>query len=503
MFQRKINSTELTERLNADFYGPVYLANQRKLDSIGCVPLSTYYKATGIGHTAAVEPHYAKDGEESVPFVAGKSIKDGVVDSSSCERIKLASHIENMRKSILKPGDLLTIRKGDPGNSGVVPENEKDCNCSSEIIFFKGVVQQDAYFLSSFLNSYHGHLAFRRLQRGTMIPGVSLLDVPSFGVPRPQGKVRRYIGDKVRQAERLRVLAKWLEKSFETHLRVKFPEAFVDKRTGRKHSLAIKQDISYTLNPGAFDEERIRVQRYLKAYGGKPLQDMATISAIAISGYEKENRYIGLDTISSNSCQLRPVTVASAGVIGSCRLLNEGPVVAKLRPYLNKVSYIPSWLSGAVGSTELMCVKAKGDLSGWYLYGVLKSEATLKQLRPLASGATHPRIDKYDLYHIVIPVLPQANEMGDMLAQAQAAYFASGFLTTAAKLLVEALIEGQITESQLVTAQQALEAGDDSLDRTILARLKTDGLDGAGEPLFPELDQLYDLLERAKPETEA
>jgi hypothetical protein len=36
-----------------------------------------------------------------------------------------------------------------------------------------------------------------------------------------------------------------------------------------------------------------------------------------------------------------------------------------------------------------------------------------------------------------------------------------------------------------------------------LARLKTDGLDGTGEPLFPDLDQLYDLLDKAGGDSDA
>jgi hypothetical protein len=57
-------------------------------------------------------------------------------------------------------------------------------------------------------------------------------------------------------------------------------------------------------------------------------------------------------------------------------------------------------------------------------------------------------------------------------------------LVKTSQLVVEALIEGQITEAQLIDAQQALDAGDDSLDRAILARLKTDGLDGPYSPTW-------------------
>ena len=71
-------------------------------------------------------------------------------------------------------------------------------------------------------------------------------------------------------------------------------------------------------------------------------------------------------------------------------------------------------------------------------------------------------------------------------------------LIALSKYLVEALIESNLTETQLIQAQQALESDDNTLDQQILSRLKTDGFNGEGEPLFPDLDQLYDLQQQAE-----
>ena len=65
-----------------------------------------------------------------------------------------------------------------------------------------------------------------------------------------------------------------------------------------------------------------------------------------------------------------------------------------------------------------------------------------------------------------------------------------------AGLLVEALVEGQATESDLIAAQKMLEKGDLSADREILSRLTRKGMDIAGEPpLFPDIDGLYKALD--------
>lgn len=72
-------------------------------------------------------------------------------------------------------------------------------------------------------------------------------------------------------------------------------------------------------------------------------------------------------------------------------------------------------------------------------------------------------------------------------------------LTSAAKLLVEALIEGDLREAELKAAQEKLQQRDDSLDREIFSQLTRKGYNISGEPpLFPDLDALYEVLKAAE-----
>lgn len=401
-------------------------------------------------------------------------------------------------KSKVSTGDVLLTRQGTGtiGRAGLYLGAGAYTNDS---LFKISIDKADSAYVCAFLSTFIGH---RLIEKGvygsTGQLNLSVEHVKRLPVPVFDQQSQKYIGDKVRQAEQLRAWAKRLEVQFQGKLATSYPEAFENKRTGRKYSKAPVDDISYTLNPGAFDEERLRIRLYLKSLGAKKLREIATIEGPTSSSYLPDSKYIGLDAISSNSCALSPSTVGESEVTGTSRLLSEGPVVAKLRPYLNKVSYIPKWLSGAVGSTELLCVKATDVTNNWYLYGVLKSDITLLQLKPLASGSTHPRIDQYDLYDVVVPIHQNHELMGSWLEDAQCAYFAASQLVQTSKKLVEALIEGQLTEQQLIQAQQALDDGDNSLDQAILSKLSNEGyaIEGA-TPLFSDLDELYRLLESA------
>jgi type I restriction enzyme S subunit len=442
-------------------------------------------------------PVYGKVG---VGCLKSKHTSDLITDIPNNEQ-DLVDEVWAHEKDAFKVqiGDLVITRKGSGTIGRVSVFFEKTRRNTDDSLFKVTVNKADPCYVASFLSSFTGE---RLLEKGvygsTGQLSLSSMHIRKLPIYTPDLVAQTYVGNKLRQAELLREWAKSLEVRFTGELNSEHLEAFENRNSRKKYARAKSGEVSYTLNPGAFNEERLRVQRFLLSNNGVRVSSVASITGGTTSSFSGSTPYIGLDSISENSSKLSPSTVESSDITGSSRVLVEGPVIAKLRPYLNKVSYIPEWLSGSVGSTELLCVKPKGDISSWYLYGILKAEITLKQLRPLATGATLPRIDKYDIYDLVIPILPSQNELGKLLKKAQKAYFESDRLTQAAKNLVEALIEGKITEAELIAAQQALENGDNSKDRAILSKLTDKGYLAEGDKaLFPDLDKLYELLDEA------
>lgn len=128
------------------------------------------------------------------------------------------------------------------------------------------------------------------------------------------------------------------------------------------------------------------------------------------------------------------------------------------------------------------------------------------QFWQFSTGTTMPGINQENLQNILIPDfsacdIEQFNSIHENRYEAKKS---ADLLTDTAKTLVEALIEGQLTEQQLIQAQQALEDGDNSLDQAILSKLSAEGyaIEGA-TPLFSDMDELYRLLaSAAQAETE-
>jgi type I restriction enzyme, S subunit len=155
-------------------------------------------------------------------------------------------------------------------------------------------------------------------------------------------------------------------------------------------------------------------------------------------------------------------------------------------------------LAGALGSTELLCVRPNEQTLSWYLYGVLKLRSTVRQLNPVSTGSTHPRVSRDDVLGVFIPWLRDRISAGNLLRRAQRDYFSGERLITAARLLVEALIDGRLSEDDLRAAEQQLEQGNRELDRAILSRITVNGVDMEGAPpLFTDLDALYIAIDEA------
>lgn len=117
----------------------------------------------------------------------------------------------------------------------------------------------------------------------------------------------------------------------------------------------------------------------------------------------------------------------------------------------------------------------------------------------VTTGSVVPKVTSENLLNILIPIdIAKNREIGSKLRLAVTTAAYAKKLTASAKTLVESLIEGQLTEQQLIQAQQALEDGDNSFDQAILSKLSAEGyaIEGA-TPLFSDVDELYSLLEEA------
>jgi type I restriction enzyme, S subunit len=487
IFAHRIGPDKLKPRLDASFYAPEHLARDQRLAALGIPRKLLGAFSILITDGTHQTPEYVS--EDGKMFLSATNLNPGWID---CSEHKLVSDrsFQYLLKSNCVPqeGDVLIAKSGSIGNCAVVTKNTREFGIFESVAIVRQT-EADPYYLSSVINSTHGHSELIRQMKGVVIRHLHLEDLREFEPVFPDMVIQRYIGAKVRQADRLRTQAVQLECDFRTHIASQCPDLAKSPTTRRSAAIA-PASLGRNLNPGAYWPDRLAVRAHLKIHGAQELSSFADIESETGNSGVDDKPYFGLDAFDSQSCRLSPSSVRDAEIDGTVRILPEGPVISRLRPYLNKVGYIPSTFAGSLGSTELLCVRPKAGVDGRYLYGVLKLDSSLRQLNPLANGSTLPRIDREDVLELLVPVHPQSTTLGNLLKSAQSHYFSSEALIQAAKLLVEALIEGKVTEADLITA-----ANDPAADRALLARLTRSGLDAAGAaPLFPDAAALDSLV---------
>lgn len=492
--------SEMEERMDCNYYHPRYVENARKLEGHSCCRFSTTYKQTAIGHTASVEPHYSQDGI-GVPFVSGKAIKGFELQTEESERITFESHNGPLADCKLHPGYLLVVRKGEVGNACVVPRNAGELSCASEVMFFEMQAVDEAYFLAAFLNAQHGRLAIERLQRGTIIFGVSLLDIPPLRVFWPASKARLYIGDKVRQAERLQAESKELEIAIHTALDPIVPAYSKIPQKCSRVSAGVLTD--------RFDTQPYRTHflSLLDSVCSIGHDSVSSLASVA-GGDPVPSELFGTDGVPL--VRIRDITSAdfsnpevrvpeTYALEQKDALATEGMIVVGMDGEFRAQFFLREELPQLVNQ-RVAILKTHGIRPELLTVWLNRNEGQY-QLNRWTTQTTVGHIGLDDIRTVLVPGLDEQveTELADKALTARRCVWYAHALTASAKLLVEALIEGKVTEAELVAAQEALERGDDTADRALLRRLTRQGLDVPGQPpLFPDLDALYTLLAQTK-----
>ena len=153
--------------------------------------------------------------------------------------------------------------------------------------------------------------------------------------------------------------------------------------------------------------------------------------------------------------------------------------------------------SGLAPSTEVMVIRIdRSRYPASYVWAYLSTPMGCVQIQATVRGITahsYPEDVKKTLIPIpTVPTSEMASWMAcdDKMAAASVKHALSTDLIDAAKLLVESLIEGTLTEADLLAA-----AADPAADRALLSRLTRAGLDVAGTaPLFPDAAALDALV---------
>lgn len=470
----RISTSDLQDFLTAQTYRPeITQAKNHILSLKNCSLQAVCTKPIQQGKS----PKYA---EKGLKCIKPKNTNDMLVSIDDIDWIDSSTKAQ-IQKQKLAYGDIVITRSG----SGTIGRASIYCYSeeayTNDHLFVVRPDKADSHYICSFLNSFHGQ---RLLEAGvsgsTGQLNLSNEHIKSIPLFRPEHKAQKYIGDKVRQAEQLRAWAKRLEGMADRKIKDLFHFNLVD---------------SLTLKP------RRMKQQVLSAVSLAPEFARAADSQMTFRNSSKLSNFISKckcgDPIKSEERVPGPYFYYGA----------SGPIDTHTEFNFNG-KYLIIAQDGSIGCANVADGKFWANNHVWVLK--VKDEYDIESIcrfldkhfpcwKGVTTGSVVPKVTSENLLNILIPIdIAKNREIGSKLRLAVTTAAYAKKLTASAKTLVESLIEGQLTEQQLIQAQQALEDGDNSFDQAILSKLSAEGyaIEGA-TPLFSDVDELYSLLEEA------
>ncbi|WP_198535196.1 hypothetical protein [Salinivibrio sp. ML198] len=499
MFSR-VQPSLLTPRLDADFYKVEFISNEAHLKEFGIKRLAQLIdvKASGYG----VLPSSNEYCEGGVPLIRGGDLSFGEVVSPSV----FAPLSYKDGKGTAKTGDVLILIKGAciDGPEGVARVKQDNnghlFNGSCFRLAFTDREIDGPFFIAYSQSKFF----LRQKKRQVANTGISYNDEDSihgYLIPDLKNGVKKYIGDKVRQAEQLRAWAKYVQQQ----AAVLLPAYINEIQRHEAKSYRAKDIIPERLDSLFYHPDYIALEGKMKAKGCKRL---GLITKQIKDSWDKKKAEVfeyyeigGLDITTGQVSSTKTHTVGAPSR-AKTKIQQGDVLVSTVRPNRKNVGFIVDSVTDSemVATSGFSVLRFSSLAQAAFYHAWLRTDDATAQLMRWNSGSAYPAIDDDVPLNIIIPDFEQTfvDSWGQKLLDAQFAYVYARRLTEAAKTLVESLIEGQLTEQQLIQAQQSLDDGDNSLDQAILSKLSNEGYAiEEATPLFSDIDELYRLLESA------
>ncbi|EOW9392380.1 restriction endonuclease subunit S [Vibrio cholerae] len=498
MFSR-VQPSLLTPRLDADFYKIEFIENEAHLKEFGVKRLAKLIdiKASGYG----VLPSSNEYCDDGVPLIRGGDLSYGEIVSPSV----FAPLSYKDGKGTAIDGDVLILIKGAciDGPEGVARVKQDNhgylFNGSCFRLAFTDREVDGPFFIAYSQSKFF----LRQKKRQVANTGISYNDEDSihgYLIPDLENGVKKYIGDKVRQAEQLRAWAKKLERSLD-----EFVEHFQPSKKEQKElfSRVPNSLLTNMLTATTYRHKYIANQKHLRETSFT--HSVSYYLSSVTNGFDERDEiesglpYVKVADVRAgyidfkNSPRVRLSALADAS---AKQKPQKGDLLLTRKGSFGIAAVVMESINFLCSSEVFSCKPSKPEympILSWFL----NSEAGNMQFWQFSTGTTMPGINQENLQNILIPDFSECDiELFNSIHETRyVAKKSAELLTNAAKNLVEALIEGQLTEQQLIKAQQTLDDGDNSLDQAILSKLSDEGyaVDGA-KPLFSDIDELYRLL---------
>ena len=501
MIHSRIDSSTLRDRLDASYYTPEVLENDAQLRARGATALRTLIDTDGSNYGVLPPSEDYLPLGSGVPLIRGGDLDGGTIRDPE---VDAPLSFKNARGTA-NVGDVLLLIKGacidSPAGVALISERHAGSVFNGSCYRVKVAPVCDAGYLVAYCQTRQLLLQKKREIANTGIAYNAEDSVLGYLVPALSLDAQRYIGDKVRQAERLRERARRLGRDLDRLLSI---PSLIDalSTTEQRANRVTASDLNPRLDSKYYGSRAMAV---LHAAGASSVAVAALVEEVS-NGFEHRDfddegtPYITVTEVSGGRLVLATAPRLGAGVSipEKARIDTRCALVVRTGSIGVAVPVFEEDTHAAI-SSHLIRLRFKSEEEAAVVAAFLNSEAGRVLQRKISYGAVQPQIGQDELLALPIPksLLDSGESILSALRTEDAALRAAQRLTSAATTMVEQLIDGRLNEADLVAAQKALEASDRSADRELLKSLRQSGAPDA-KPLIADIDALYALLDASE-----
>jgi len=203
-----VTTDDLTQRIDAGYYQPIYVEVTHKLKSRG-----TMVNLGSLAPKMSNGPHGGVtyvDERTGVLYLRAKNIHELSVNQDDPVYISRTDHEQNKRAAVRPSDILITITGANIGACGVVPEDIPEANIIQSLARVRIETDDDPYYIAAYLDSSAGQLMIRRESVNTAREGLNFEYLAGIPVLLADPSIQAAIGNKLRKVERLRLILKAL-----------------------------------------------------------------------------------------------------------------------------------------------------------------------------------------------------------------------------------------------------------------------------------------------------
>lgn len=424
-----LQKSELEKRFDPFFYVPELLELEKKVFAKKPKKLRDYVKGLASGatpKTTETEKYYAEK-ENGIPFLRVQNLSPtGILEFDDCKYINKETHNGMLKRSQVSAGDLLVkiTGVGRMAVASVAPDGFEG-NINQHVCVIKTGSKEMSEIISAFLNSDIGEkLASRRSTGGTR----PALDYPALlSIPIIEDKHILQITEKViaqkkkNEAEADKLLSS-IDDYLLKELGIKLPEPPENTLKNRMFTTILREISGGRLDPNFHKKE---FEELISAIKKVPFSNLKRIIAVSNEVWDQTSLfsssfpYIEISAINTTTGEITQIVEVEKDSAPSRAkmIVRSGDIlISTTRPNRGAITlYLHDSISIASTGFSVIRQKFEEKVNFTYLWFVLRSKISLKQMEQRSSGGNYPAITQEELENILIPLptLDKQNEIAE------------------------------------------------------------------------------------------